>query len=196
MLPYSTAGPIRRYGRASQMTFACAIMCRGSHTSRSRESALSASAAMDGPMPQPGAVRVICTSMALPLPGVSEGSTRQSYTNPRSTMLTGISGSKHVLSLSQAAFSCLAGSRSASVKAISGFRAVDAQAERVGVFFGDARQTDGRRDGVAAAERLRDDHRGPGGQRGRGAGGNLDGFHVPAEGNFGSFRAWQRGDGN
>ena len=44
----------------------------------------SASAAMVGPMPQPGAVRVIFTSTLAPCP--SRGVTTQSYTSPRSTI--------------------------------------------------------------------------------------------------------------
>jgi hypothetical protein len=49
-----------------------------------------ASAAIDVPMPQPGAVSVILTSTRRPSPS---GETRMSYTSPRSTMFTGISGS-------------------------------------------------------------------------------------------------------
>jgi len=49
-----------------------------------------ASAAIDVPIPQPCAVRVIFTSTRFASPS---GLMRMSYTSPRSTMFTGISGS-------------------------------------------------------------------------------------------------------
>src|SRR6202030_2689652 len=76
----------------------------GSQTSRTSASStpsidkilLCASCAIAGPIPQPGAVSVIFTSTRVPPSSFLIN--RQSYTKPRSTMFTGISGSKHCLS--------------------------------------------------------------------------------------------------
>lgn len=60
-----------------------------------------ASAAMTGPIPQPGAVSVILTLTVDLLESFSDSLIIQSYTSPRFTMSTGISGSYTSLSAAQ-----------------------------------------------------------------------------------------------